>query len=690
MAALLGTTALSAWIATQQNLLPVDVLASIQHLLVLLTSGFWVVLIWIAGYGLGVEGARALDPDRKGHPDALTASVVGVGAIFLGHWVNSITIGMAGWVVWLLVGPLVLLGCWHIYRARPWETGVELRGPMWSVALVGLPLGVLLTAAACPPGSVWRIEAFGYDVLSYHLQLPREWAEASSLEGFEHNVYSFFPSLIEAGYSLLYVLAGRDTIAMIETSQLLHASFTVAAALAVGRMARRRSAVTGWVVAAAFLAMPWSLITGSMAYNEMAVLAFAAVALDRVTRERALSLEDAVLIGFLLGLATASKLTAGPMLAVPIVAIALCKVWSGGGKQPVRQTLRVAVAITLAGTVVLTPYLARNGLQTGNPVFPFAASVLGSGHWTGEEIDRWDRAHLDGSTDESILVAFDRQWLRNTGYGAVGGRPVAIETRNIARFTHEGGFPLLWPVTLAGVVLGLRARSTRPLAFALVAMLGWQIFFWVTKTHLQSRFLIPTLLPGLLLAGLAVEALVGWLGSRRWLAAGVLSVWVLVLAGIGFGAFWRQTLPIRVEGQAQAVPAPPVLLVGSLASAGFTEHPINNLPPESRTYLIADNSRLLYLSRPFVYNSAFDRSRLGDWIREADGVLAGTHERLRAEGITHLWVHWGELDRLHSTYGFDGDVTASFLRRLTSGWPVVEDLGVATLYRVPSIETSNE
>jgi hypothetical protein len=42
-------------------------------------------------------------------------------------------------------------------------------------------LAVLLLAACCPPGTLWRSEALGFDVLSYHLQLPREWLAGGRL-----------------------------------------------------------------------------------------------------------------------------------------------------------------------------------------------------------------------------------------------------------------------------------------------------------------------------------------------------------------------------------------------------------------------------------------------------------------------------------------------------------------------------
>ncbi|MEQ9455373.1 MAG: hypothetical protein RLN76_12380 [Phycisphaeraceae bacterium] len=689
LTAFLALTAVSSWVVVQQGMLPINTWASIEQLLILLTSGLWVAMIWIAGYGLGIEGARALDPQRTSPVDPLAASILGVGAILLGHWVNAATIGLATWAAWLLVGPLAALGLWHITQ-RIRSGALQTLNPHPLMAALGLPLGLLLAAAACPPGTLWRVEAYGYDVLSYHLQLPRDWQTIDALYGLDHNVYSFFPSLIEAGYSLLLTLSGSKNT-MIEAASLLHASLAVAAALVIARIAGRRSKAVGWIAATAFLAMPWVLVTGSLAYNEMAVLAFAALALDRAVRPGRINADDGIVIGLLLGFATASKLTAGPMLAIPITAIALRRVFSESKTHKPRATFDLALTIVIAGTMVLAPYFIRNTVQTGNPVFPFATSVFGTGHWSADEVDRWDRAHLAGAKEgESWLGSLDRQWLRNTGYGAIGGWTAPIETRNIARFNQEGGFPLLGIVALAGLIIGLRSRDHRPLTFALMTMLLWQIFFWGATTHLQSRFLIPTLLPMVLLAALAVEAMLRGLKTVKPVFYAVSCLWLFLIYGVSTTTFWKQTLPIRPDGFERSFLAPPALLVGALEPGGADDHPINHLPPESKTYLVADASRLVYLDRSFVYESAFDRSRLGDWMRAANGDQQQLLTTLRGEGITHLWVHWSELDRLHGTYGYDPDVTRESLMSLMQGWFVIDDQGYAALVRIPPKPATDE
>ena len=82
---------------------------------------------------------------------------------------------------------------------------------------------MLIVACTIPPGLTWAVEAWGYDVLSYHLELPREWLAIGRMTGLEHNVYSYLPSLAEAGYMLIGAMRGSVYDA-IYAAQLFHGS----------------------------------------------------------------------------------------------------------------------------------------------------------------------------------------------------------------------------------------------------------------------------------------------------------------------------------------------------------------------------------------------------------------------------------------------------------------------------------
>ena len=91
---------------------------------------------------------------------------------------------------------------------------------------------------------------------------------------------------------------------------------------------------------------------------------------------------------------------------------------------------------------------------------------------------------------------------------------------NIARFRgfdhpQWALFPLL---LLAGALGTLVARATLRTGLLLVAGIGLQIIFWLFTTHLQSRFLMPVLVPGAALFG--ADAIFAHHMRRRILALG--------------------------------------------------------------------------------------------------------------------------------------------------------------------------
>ncbi len=69
--------------------------------------------------------------------------------------------------------------------------------------------GLALLAGTIPPGILWPAEGNGYDVLEYHLGVPREYFEAGCISYLSHNIYSNFPFNVEMLYLLTMVLHGE-------------------------------------------------------------------------------------------------------------------------------------------------------------------------------------------------------------------------------------------------------------------------------------------------------------------------------------------------------------------------------------------------------------------------------------------------------------------------------------------------
>lgn len=686
----LGVLLVSTGVAAQ---LPMIGLADAEHRQALLLiwaialeSLIPVVMFWLAaiGFGQAVRRGWFVDLDES---MPVTFAVLGMAVLLLLLYVSAWVVGYAGWVLWSVLGVGWALLAWRVGRwfvLQQKQTEKPERGRRWSwgLVLLGLPLGPMIVATTCPPLTLWPTEAYGYDVLTYHLQIPREWLAAGAMTELEHNVYAYLPGLEETVYGWLGVMWGglpKATYA----AMMFHASTAVAVALAIGGMVRRRGAgdFAAWAAAGVFLATPWVLITGAQAYNEAAMIMFAAAALA-LAWEVACQVrwQTAVCIGVLLGAAALAKLTAVFMLGLPVVVAWL--IMLGFGKSAGKSTARARrmaglfVVVVLAGTATLSPYLLRNAIWAdGNPVFPFAGSVFGTAHWNADNLERWRHAHAPQTDDDHASMSPERAlWVHgiaNCGYGAIGGQPTGDTGHDIARFSREGGVPVLWLAALASLavcmVRGFGRRSEpwedRALwmgaAVALGAMLGLQVVFWITLTHLQSRFLMPVLLPAVLAVGLGAAA---WRQVRWRLAwAGGMAVLTVVLT-------WQSIAVLRGSTNdrlfAQSSQHAPVYayagLLDALAGQTSASH-----AEAGRTLLIPGSEPLLYRQGDFDYATVFDRHPLRRIVEQVGEDPQAIAQALYARDYRRVQVNLAEVQRLEATYGWPD---AALVHRLVRAW----------------------
>ncbi|XAL99151.1 hypothetical protein OT109_16405 [Phycisphaeraceae bacterium D3-23] len=660
-------------------------------------------LLWAAAFGLGDPIRRWLLPNPTGC-SALAQAALGMAALLLALFVLFWIVGVNHITALLPIALGVGILLWRLYQSRQQLNQLDLAARAWPWTLPTLAPGValLLVAAACPPGTLWRVEAFAYDVTSYHLQIPKEWIAVGRATPLDHNVYSFLPGLIEHSYTAIGLIFGGGSSAMrdaVYACQVFHASFALLAVWGVVEAARRFGPTPAAVVAGgALLLTPWVVVTGSLAYNEMAALGFSTAALAIALQPGPLGWRRGAALGLLLGAATLCKLPAGPMIALPIAVIALSPDklthTKAGAKQTViSHRLQLGAAIAIAGLITLAPYFARNAIATGNPIFPFATTLLGSGHWDNTLSDRWHTAHMLDANHAGTFDALSRQWLRNIGYGALGGTPVPPESNNIARFSSERGLPVLWLAVLTGCALMLGHPRTWRTALVLIAFLLWQLVFWRLTTHLQSRFLIYTLVPGSVM--LAIGA--GRVREVTQTLRGVLPpiatmLLILTLLTVSLTTLWQQAPELEDDGV--TVHRPIWMAIDSLGDPNHPDqlampgmHPINLLGPETKTLIVGDNSSLLYIERPIVYGSAFDSNPLAQIARAANGDIAEINAALRAQGITHVWVGWSEVARLAQTYGFDEHLPPDLLLALAESWrPALDPSWPVPLYRLPPAE----
>lgn len=606
-------------------------LATLASVVLVLLASAWMPALYLLGaLGLGVWAQRLAAPDLE-RPWAIRAGL-GLAAMLTITQLLGITglIGVRGVAlvpvvvgITILVLPVVRAGRIVVAEKPSW---------LW---IAGMPaIGVMLAAACSPPGWLWSSEFGGYDTLSYHLQLPREWLAMGRVWPVEHNVYSFLPGYVEAAFLHVAVLMGAGKTglvtpegSMLAAAQLLHAGMAIAAVLLTASAARAVLERAGSpharglapLAGGLVLATPWAVVTGSMAYNEMAVLALFASALAAALAGELSPVRRGVIVGVLVGVACGCKPTA---LLFCAPACGLAMLW----ERPRRTWLPLVLGACAGGVAMLLPWLVRNWMACGNPVFPQLTGVFGAAHWSAEQVARYRSGH---SFEGGVLDAL-RLFVLPEASG---------EHRGIL----HAQWALFGPMTLVGVGISLAVGRTHRMAAMVAMMLLMQLLAWLALTHVQSRFLMPMLVPGAVGVALGLSA-IPWAGLARTL--GFLAVLTQSLAtGV---IFLGQKMDL--SGPNAATLFGPALFADAPADAddraiGPVAFLNTRLPKGSRVLVVGD-AAVLYIRVPFAYATTWDTSPLLAVIREHPDEPAAWSPALRGQGYTHVYADLAELDRL--------------------------------------------
>lgn len=608
------------------------------------------LLILVAAGGYGGLLVRKLAPaDVGGGFRAVTASAAGLWMFSTVWLVVGATVGLPGLAVsWAVVlAGFVLAGVQLWPRLRDWSPCFRIGrgGGVW--ILLAVAAGVWLAGAVRPPGTIGMPDA--YDVMEYHLQAPREFYQAGRITPLRHNAYSFYPLGVEMLYLLAFSLRG-GAYEGVYLAKLLHGSLGLLAVAALWTAGPERSekslSIRSRLAGLLLASTPGVLYVGWLAFSELGMLCYLAVGLGWLKRwlDRG-GRGPAVLLGLMLGAACCAKYLAVGFVLLP-VGLAMLAGWAVLRQ---RRKLREVLLTTALAVAAFSPWLVRNALATGNPVFPLATNLLGRGYWTAEEADRWRAGHGPAMLPP---VPPPPGWTQPD-------RPGRWELFRRGLLSDEMGLPTL--ILAGAAVLGLVLARGRFRRFGwdwlLTGVLAVQVGLWAAVTHgLPWRFLLPAVVPGALLAGGGLERLARWRPGRAVL--GGLGDWLGVLAWVvGLAAVAGNVL----SGGLLYLLSVPALNVPPLPNDGIARHwgqygVVHALPEGSRVMLIGDVPAWYYPPGT-VYATVFDRHPLLDL---PDGAGRGREllEKLRAKGVTHLLVHWPELWRLSGTYGYPAELRA--------------------------------
>ncbi|MEY2712114.1 MAG: hypothetical protein RL005_336 [Planctomycetota bacterium] len=709
LAAGLATLASTAWCASRTGDLGP---AQVTELVRVVFVSAWLPVLWmLAAAGWGRMACRVLRL-RRDDPAEHAALVIGLGIclqLVIDAW--CAWLGVLAWQrpigasIPLVAGLAGLVGAPRSLHLTPPRVG-------WLVALA-VPVGVLAAAASTAPGWLWQTEFGGYDALTYHLLLPREWLEAGRMATLDHNVYSGLPSFVEAAFMQLLAFAPDPMLAG-TWAQWLHAMIALAAALACAGSARcvaralgappEAITASGWLAAIALLTTPWIIVTGSLAYTELpVVLAMALAVMLLVPDQRdapanggaaamhaghdhAQSGASIVALALVAAAAVGAKGTAAGAIVVPSAALVVI-----GHRRRLRTMLLPCLVGVALGTVALMPWWLRNWIDAGQPLFPFVGALGPGRWWTAGQQEAFAAAHA--APPGLGLTALWNEWLR---YG-IGPAPDPSEP-------WRPQWLLLPWLGLAGVAFALRPRAGRipRAALVLTVLVAANLVFWILFTHQKSRFLVPVAAPLAIAAGAMLAAI--WAhrttasdpGAGRWRRS---AVGVLML-GMAAAVPWWYAGDGRAGAPAAAIGAEGVFTGASLgdelraagaddaawletARAASPAFVLNEmLAPCDRVYSLGE-SRGWYCRRIPDYRTVWDRGPLERML--AAGAQPDECLRdLRTSGWSHVLVDASMLRRWRASGWLDPGISDERVRAFTDRLtPVAVTAGECTVYRIP-------
>jgi hypothetical protein len=594
-----------------------------------------ILLLWLLGAsGYGSLLSRWVLKRETDLPPLLrfvTATAIGLGAMSLALLGLGLLGLLNGWIAWLLVLAGVGIAVAAVARSDTEENRTAIAawlsapaGANW-LWLLAVPFVVVaLVAALVPSGLMWNPgEPHGYDVVEYHLQVPREWYEAGKIIPLHHNVFSFFPFNVEMHFLLAMHLRSGPWAGMF-LAQFMHGTFVLLSVLAVYGLARWKSnRAIATLAALAAATVPWLAQLAGIAYDEGGFLLFGALAIGwalRATFDEEHRIRRFILAGLLAGFACGAKLTAVPevLLAPAIVSgvFLLLRLKRQKPKAAARH-LGGIVLFGFAGLLTFSPWLIRNTVWARNPIFPEMPTLLGHGDFSEVQIERWHRAHTAQPAQQSAVARVRAFWDQ-----VLSG--------------WQFGFVFL-PLVYLAFALAIR----QPQAWFMAGVLLLLLLFWLCFTHLQSRFFILAVPVGAMLIAQCDLSYMSRLAAR--MAISILATLVFVQAIAGAVRLNLELLSRLYRGSAQDL----VILLGYDEMGWAVPKVMDQLPPNSSIILVGDANAFWFYQIPMTrlrYRTIFDVDTTNRGVIEA---WAGPPQ---SRGGAWMLIDPDELERFEKTY----------------------------------------
>jgi len=600
----------AAYFAGHKPFTPGTAVAVVRSVAYLLAA---LAVLSLAG-GLGRRLLPVMD-DSPLESMALQAAL-GLGILSATILVLGATLGLSSYLAW---GCGILLAIFRSDVFAWWRSWAGLAQVWQAGGRMGKCLGILSLLILCATLLVALAPPLKFDSLVYHLALPAAYIQAGRVEYLPWNVFWGMPQLAEILYTWSMLLAGGVS-ALSAGACLGWMAGVVALVGMLGLASRRLGSLAAWVAVASLLAGATAATELGWGYVEWFTVLYGVAFLTALEHwQESRRLIWLLWCGVTGGMAFSSKYSAAALLLAGFALVAWRSLREAGWRRGVFNS----GIMLLGAAAAASPWLMKNILATGNPLYPF---LLPGGAMDDYRLELYQGVAVWGDWRAALLLPWE---ATITGYEGAPGFGAAVG-------------PLLLGL---GLIYLLRRWMDKPpeagaaLPMALLGLLIWAVAGRLVGLLIQTRLYMAFLPAFAMLAagGFCILAELRLPGVRLGRVAGS-----LVVLALGF-----TTLQVGIEaisrGASQA-------LVGVRSTEEYLSANLGwHVPAMQQVRDLPDGSMALMLWEPrglYCLPRCHPDEILDRWLR--DYRVYGSPEAVlsawQLAGYTHLLVYRAGMD----------------------------------------------
>jgi 4-amino-4-deoxy-L-arabinose transferase-like glycosyltransferase len=499
----------------------------------------------------------------------------------------------------------------------------------------------LCLVMACALAGIFIIEVLlcltppvSRDALIHHLAIPKLWIHHGGFFETPWAAFSYFPMNIDLLY-LVPLLFGNDLL-----PAFIHLLFGWGTGyLVYGYLKGHAGRLWGLLGLLVFVSTPMVVRLSITAYVDLGMIFFTTASVLSYLRWRDGGYEDGkwlLLSAVCMGLAAGTKYNA--LISWLFLGGAVCFLYARDtGKQ--LQALRWGLIFFLVALVTVSPWLVKNLILKGNPIYPLMDNVFALIH-----VGRETAGFLTSGDSEAGGYSLFR--IRSLLYGEEAWQilllPLRIffEGRDHSPQHFDGVLSPLFALAIPFAFIGSQ-RGHRSFFFLFIVFVFTVSAF---MADLRIRYILPTVPFMTILAVMGIRNGTEWLAGRRQSAlrlAGVSALFAvaLLLAAnlVYLGTKFTDIRPLPYLLGAESRDEFLSRQVGSYPATAFINR---NLPDDAVVYLLYLSGRGYYLDRDYIHHVGLETAIVKAMVRSSTDAatlaaflrsLGGTHILMREE-----------------------------------------------------------